>query len=217
MDNLDQMITSTMFRSFLAIEIPEDIRIKMYETFARLHRQAGSVKWLMPSHMHSTLCFLGEQEEQFLYQKICPVVYQIANEIPPFKLSLKGVGVFPSLNKPRIFWMGLEEEFLYLKLISGSLHRRLSLLDLPKDLKNKEFQLHVTLARIQGLAKLKVWQKALEEYEKIDLGSFVTSGIVLFKSEFKKEGMLYTPLYKFSFDHKVSENRTRTVRKSDTL
>ncbi len=186
-----------MVRSFLAIEIPEDIRKKMYESFARLHRQAGSVKWITPLHMHLTLCFLGEQEDYLLYEKIIPSVQEIACDMKQLTFSLKGVGLFPSLDKPRVFWVGIEGETLFLKTFLGSLYLRL--MDMPEPLERKEFQAHVSLARIQGLAKRKVWQKALEEYEKIDFGSFVASEVILFKSEFRREGMLYTPLKKFSF------------------
>ncbi len=188
-----------MIRSFLAIEIPEDIRKKMYESFARLHRQASSVKWVEAQNMHLTLHFLGLVSEELLENEIVPRLKKMAAESKALAYSLRGVGIFPSLQKPRIFWAGIEGDLSELKRLKLKIEKEFESFALPSD--KKEFHPHITLGRIKELGDRKIWQKALEEYEKIDFGSFKAKELSLFKSELTSKGPLYTRIRVFALQN----------------
>jgi len=189
-----------MIRSFLAIELPEELRKRIYESFARLHRQAPAVKWLEPSQMHVTLRFLGEVEEARLERELIPRLEKTLAEFKALKLSLKGVGIFPSAQRPRVFWLGLEGELTELKRMQLKIEKDLEGLEVhPKE---KDFHPHLTLGRIKEIGNREIWQKAMEEYEKIDLGDFQVFYLSLFKSELTPTGPLYTRLK--AFDLKAS-------------
>ncbi len=182
-------------RSFLAIEIPEDIRQKIYEAFARLHRQTLGVKWIEAAHMHLTLKFLGDVEADLLNQEVLPRLDQISLNFKALSFALRGVGVFPTLQKPRIFWLGIEGDLSELKRLQMNIEKQLK--DLPLHLEKNEFHPHITLGRIKEIGDRKIWQKALEEYEKIDFGNFQVSTLTLFKSELTKSGPVYSKLKEF--------------------
>lgn len=184
-------------RSFLAIEIPEEIRKMIYKTFARLHRQAAQVKWVEVSQMHLTLQFLGEADELMLQQQVVPRLSPVCEAFKTLHFELKGVGVFPSVQKPRIFWLGLQGEVQNLKRLQLKIENELKALSFYPD--KHDFHPHITLGRIKQWEDRNVWQAALEEYEKIDFGSFVATELILFRSELRKEGPVYTPFHKFPF------------------
>lgn len=185
-----------IIRSFLAIEIPEEIQKKIYESFARLHRQASFVKWVEPPHLHLTLRFLGEVEEDLLSQEISPRVSKVLAAFKPLEFSLGGVGVFPSMQKPRVFCLGMQGDLLELKRLRFKIENELQ--ELPIHVDGKEFQAHIILGRIKEMSDRKIWPKILEEYEKIDFGSLKVSEIILFKSELTRGGPTYTKIRKFN-------------------
>ncbi len=193
-----------MIRSFLAIEIPEELRKKIYESFARLHRQLPDVKWVDPSHMHLTLRFLGNVEEKMLDEDLSPRLSQLATKFSAMNFALKGIGLFPSIQKPKVFWLGLAGDLVPLKRLQHQLVNVLS--DLPFQAEQKEFQPHISLGRIKALSDRSKWQKALEEYEKVELGTFQVTHFALFKSQLTSLGPLYTKLKEFHFSNEFPKS-----------
>jgi 2'-5' RNA ligase len=184
-----------MPRSFIAIEVPETIRNKIYESFASVRRQTSGVKWVEPAGMHLTLRFLGEVGEAILEKEIIPRISQLTIQNPVLHLEIGGVGLFPSVYKPRVFWVGMGGDVVSLKRLQGSLEQALA--GLPIHEESKEFHAHLTLGRIKVLENKKVWQRVLEEYEKIDFGSFTADRVILFKSELTRKGAVYSKLREF--------------------
>ena len=184
-----------MVRSFIAIEIPEPIRIKIFESLDRVRRQTSGIKWIEPPQMHLTLQFLGEVEDSLIDQEIIPRLEKVLGAESSLHLQVSGVGLFPNVAKPRIFWVGLGGDSVRLKRFHLQIEK--SLEGLPLHQEKKEFHAHLTLGRIKSPNSAKLWHKILEEYEKIDFGSFTVGGITLFKSVLTREGPVYTKLKEF--------------------
>ncbi len=189
-------MSQTLIRAFLAIEIPEEIRQKIYQTFARLHRQISNVKWVEAPHMHLSLRFLGELELSLIENEISPALEKISLESKPLHLTLQGVGLFSSMDKPRVFWLGVGGELVDLKRLYLKIEKTLQAW--PIHVEEHDFHPHITLGRVKQIADRKIWQQALEEYEKIDFANFRASTISLFKSELTPTGPIYTRLQEFS-------------------
>lgn len=189
-----------MIRSFIAIEIPEEIRKNIHASLDKVRRQTSGVKWLEIPAMHLTLRFLGEVDEKLLESEITPRLKAWAAGGNALQLKLEGVGIFPSVTKPRIFWAGLNGQVMELKRMQAALEKALE--GLPIHQEQKEFHPHLTLGRIKVPGAAKVWQKILEEYEKIDFGDFLSKAAVLFKSELTRSGANYTKLKEFKLGEK---------------
>lgn len=186
-----------MTRSFIAIEVPEEIRKNIHASLDKVRRQTSGVKWLEISAMHLTLRFLGEVDEKLLEKEIAPRLKAWAAGGNALQLKVEGVGLFPSVAKPRIFWVGLNGQVVELKRMQAALEKILE--GLPIHQEEKEFHPHLTLGRIKVPGAIKVWQKILEEYEKIEFGNFSAQAVVLFKSELTRTGPVYTKLKEFKF------------------
>ena len=67
----------------------------------------AAVRWVAVKKIHLTLKFLGDVSESNL-----PVLYEIlrreAEKQAAFEIQVGGLGAFPSVNSPRVIWIGVE-------------------------------------------------------------------------------------------------------------
>jgi 2'-5' RNA ligase len=206
-----------MVRSFIAIEIPERIRNKIFESLDRVRRQTSGIKWVEPPQMHLTLQFLGEVEETLIEQEIVPRLSQTLSSEVSLHLQMAGVGLSPSITRPRVFWVGLGGDSIRLKRLQSNIEKCLE--GLPIHQEKREFHPHLTLGRIKSPNSAKLWHKILEEYEKIDFGSFVTEAVFLLKSVLTRQGANYTKLkeFKLNFECRVTSVEYFQIRNSSFL
>src|SRR3989338_7509650 len=95
-------------RAFIAIHLPDEVRASLAGLQRELAQSRADVTWVEPDHLHVTLKFLGEiTDEQ--RQAIEAMLHRIAAQEQPFSLSVEGVGAFPSIESPRVIWVGLAE------------------------------------------------------------------------------------------------------------
>src|SRR5579859_5960666 len=99
-----------MIRAFIAIDIPDDVRVAIEEAQTRLKRAHVGVKisWTKIDNLHLTLQFLGYIEEP-LVDKIKSVLESVAGEHQPFDVSVQGAGAFPNENRARVIWVGCDD------------------------------------------------------------------------------------------------------------
>src|SRR5215510_15157292 len=96
-------------RTFIAIEIPSEIKSALAALQTELRRAGADVSWTKPENMHLTLKFLGEVAEKRVVEveKVC---LTLGDESRPFTLMLNDTGVFPNTRQPRVLWAGLSGE-----------------------------------------------------------------------------------------------------------
>ena len=92
-------------RTFVAVEMPENIRRQFGEVESRLMKADAHVKWVEPHHIHITMKFLGEIDEDRLVD-VFRGVEEGVRGLGPFEASLAGLGAFPNLKRPRVVWVG---------------------------------------------------------------------------------------------------------------
>src|SRR5262245_66541684 len=78
-------------RTFIAIEIPSEIKSALAALQNELRRAGADVSWTKPENIHLTLNFLGEVDESRIgeVEKVC---VDSAREFQPFALGLGGAG-----------------------------------------------------------------------------------------------------------------------------
>ena len=91
--------------------------------------------------------FIGEVSE-FLVKDIITALESVKH-VKKFHIKVKGLGAFPSLNKPRVIWLGISEGASQLKLIRNIIEDHLRKLSIRAE--KEEFIPHITLARIKSL------------------------------------------------------------------
>ena len=101
-------------RAFIAIELPDTIRTAILDVQKQLKPGLKGIRWVPPKNIHLTLRFLGDIGSSGI-TAVKEAVLKAAGEASPFKLSAKGIGAFPGMNRPRVVWIGWEAKRLHYK------------------------------------------------------------------------------------------------------
>lgn len=184
-----------LLRAFIAIEIPSEIKKAIATQTASLQKSAGRmVRWVTSENTHLTLKFLGELSTTNV-SLLSQALQAECSQQPPFLITVKGIGCFPSLHRPRVIWVGLQAppDLMRLQHRVESAAARLGYE--PED---RPFSAHLTIGRVREQAsqsEMKQLEAGLAVMQIGELGSFTARSVILFKSELRPVGPLYTPLY----------------------
>jgi len=180
-----------LIRSFLAIELPKPILKKIEEVQGDLRSTHADVRWVNPEKIHLTLKFFGNIEES----RIDPIFKSIEEPIQNtllFSLKVRGVGAFPQLKNPRVIWMGLVDGREVLVSLQKQIEIQLGKIGFqPED---RPFHPHLTLGRMRSSRGKEELVGKMERHKEEEFGDLQVERVVLFKSDLKPSGPIYTPL-----------------------
>ncbi len=180
-----------MIRSFLAIALPENIHRRIEEVQRDLKSSHADVRWVSPGKIHLTLKFFGNIDEAAI-EPIVKAVEGAARAVSPFPLKVKGIGAFPNWKNPRVVWVGLIDGEDILILFQKQAETELQKVGFEPE--GRAFQPHLTLGRVNSGRGKEALIRAMEGHREEEFGEFEVSKIVLFKSDLKPTGPIYTPL-----------------------
>ncbi len=181
-------------RLFVAIDPAAEVREKLSAAIARLKTESRATRWMRPDGWHLTLKFIGDVEAPRL-DPICEAL-QTATHTGAIALRFRGLGFFPSRERPRVAWCGVEAgEDL------GALAQRLSAALEPVGLptETRTFAPHVTLARIPSGQQVENLVRAADGLKSYDFGAMDAEEFHLFESFLKPSGAEYKRLETFPF------------------
>jgi 2'-5' RNA ligase len=132
-------------RIFLAINPPNDVRHRVWEATAPLREAVPSVGWVAEPKIHLTLKFIGEMPEAGI-EPLASAMTSIARTHAAPVVHLETVGAFPNFRRPRVIWMGIEQE-PRLEL----LHHDVEVASdkLGHELDGRAYRPHLTLGRVR--------------------------------------------------------------------
>jgi 2'-5' RNA ligase len=180
-------------RTFIAIELPQEIKSALSNIQAELKQAHADVKWVKPENIHLTLKFLGEIDET-LVEKICAILEDIARQNTPFNLSLSDLGAFPKLNYPRVIWIGVTNDQPVVK-IAEEIEKEAVEIGLPSE--SRPFSSHITVGRVRsGLNRGALIEKLnfLKKNFPPSKLEFKVHSLTLFKSTLTPSGPIYEAL-----------------------
>jgi 2'-5' RNA ligase len=180
-----------LIRSFLAIELPEAIRKRIEEIQRDLRSSNSDVRWVIPEKIHLTLKFFGNIEESRV-DTITKSIEPLVGGTPHFSLEVRGMGAFPNIKNPRVIWMGLIDEKQVLIPLQGQLESTLETIGFQVE--DRPFRPHLTLGRMNsGRGKDELIGR-IQKYKEEKFGDIEVKRLVLFKSDLRPAGPIYTPL-----------------------
>ena len=138
-------MTPIAVRLFIAINLPESERQAIHHATAPLREAARSVTWVAPECIHITMKFLGAQSPDAV-GSVRDALAPVARRFHPLRLHVSGIGAFPHLRAPRIFWMGIGND-PKLELLHHDLE--VACQTLGHDVEGRAFRPHVTLGRVK--------------------------------------------------------------------
>ena len=130
-------------RLFIAINLPESERQAIHRATAPLRDAARAVTWVAPECLHVTMKFLGEHGPEMV-ASVRDALAGVARRFQPIRLEIGGVGAFPHLRDPRIFWVGIATD-PKLELLHHDLE--VACERLGHEVDARAFRPHITLGR----------------------------------------------------------------------
>jgi 2'-5' RNA ligase len=182
---------SDSIRAFIAFELPDAILAALDSVQRGLRPYGFRVKWVRPEGIHLTLKFLGDIKAADI-EPIAGIMFDAAKDFAPFSLTARAIGVFPGIKRPRVIWSGLAGDVNRLGDLQQKMDESLTRIGFAKE--NRTFRGHLTLGRFQAGADPKALAQALQEFADFKTESFAADRIILFKSELKPTGAVYSKL-----------------------
>ena len=182
-----------MIRSFIAIDFPEETRKALEDIQKELKQCGAGVRWVKPGSIHLTLKFLGNIQAAQV-EDIALAVAQEVRDQPPITLGAAGLGAFPSRRKPRVIWIGMDGEVQRLTRIQAWVENALEPLGFVRE--KRPFQPHLTIGRVKDRRKLQALIDAMAELKIPEFDSFDVTEIILYKSDLRPTGAIYTKLHR---------------------
>ncbi len=185
-----------MIRSFVAIDLPGSSKTKLKAVAQQLRDQVprDSVRWTRVTGVHLTLKFLGDVKQSDLPQ-IKSVLAQVGQRHAPFEFTIGGVGCFPNTRRPRVLWVGLQEESGALAALQRDVDQ--SLVPLGFEPEKRRFHPHLTLGRVKrGVSSgdLRRLGQIIVTAGVGELDRVQTASLRLMRSELRSSGALYSSL-----------------------
>ncbi len=176
-------------RIFTAIDIPGEARQKISNYSKSLRREFPDlcVGWEKPEKIHLTLKFFGDVDE-FELENIEIAAENTARQVSDFNLKIISNGVFPDLQKPKILWLGLEDENSSLKRMNEILESECEKFGFTKE--KRDFKPHLTIARLREPEKSKKLAETHLENEFPPI-EFKVQSIVIYESKLLPTGSIY--------------------------
>jgi 2'-5' RNA ligase len=177
-------------RTFVAIFPPQEVREALFRAAQNLgvskdFRLVGQEK------IHLTLKFLGDVAEQDL-GTIEKALQPLGESRDPFEVSTSGFGAFPSEQKARILWAGIEQGSNHLRTIAEAVENLLSPAGFERE--SRPYVPHLTLGRARARrAKLDAPQTSAPTLR------FTVRGVDLVESAPGDGGVTYAKLASFHF------------------
>ena len=182
-------------RTFIAIEIPAELKKAIIQQSADLRRAANrSVRWVTPENIHLTLKFLGEISPANV-ELLTRALQTEAAQYTPFDISIGTLGAFPNARRPRVIWVGLDAPATLSRFQHG-IEACTARLGYPPE--DKPFSPHLTIGRVRDQVpadEMLALRAALENTPISTLGTFTVGSVQLFKSDLQPGGSIYTRLF----------------------
>ena len=140
-------------RAFVAVFPPPEVQkaavARALETVRNLagDRSDDKVRWTRPENVHLTLKFLGDVREEALGD-LYAILEEVCAKHAPFDAGLAGLGAFPSAQRARILWAGVDAGSDLLRSLAADLDAALASLSFERE--ERAYTPHLTLGRIRG-------------------------------------------------------------------
>jgi 2'-5' RNA ligase len=170
-------------RVFLAVDIPENIKKKLFNLAQKIDKEG--VVPVSDQNLHVTLKFFGDLS----FDKIVSLEAKLRDiSSQPLKVTIKGVGVFPSEDYIRVIWAGCTGLEPLVNQIEETLGSQFG------GKEDERFVGHITLARVKRKTNLRDF---LQLHKNDSFGEFTTDTFELKSSQLTKSGPIYSTVSEF--------------------
>ncbi len=173
-------------RAFIALELHADVRAALGRLTADVRHRFAGLRWVRPDGVHLTLRFLGDTAPSQV-ERLRESLGAAAARCPRAEVPVGGLGLFPERGSPRVLWLGLELPVPMMEL-QAACEASAVAAGFPRE--TRTFSPHLTLGRWRDRA-------GRPELPAVELGPVALDTLVLFRSELRPDGAVYTELARF--------------------
>jgi 2'-5' RNA ligase len=186
---------SETVRSFLAIELAEDLVPNILDVQKEFKKTNANVKYVPSENMHFTLKFFGNVDLDMI-EDIINAIRKVIVNYTSFELNIKDCGCFPNKKVIKVLWLGLEEGSP-IKELQKDLDKEFKKLGFKKE---RNFISHLTIGRVKSPKNKQEIRKTIEKLENIEIGQMTVSKICLKKSTLTPQGPIYEDIKVFELN-----------------
>jgi RNA 2',3'-cyclic 3'-phosphodiesterase len=181
-------------RLFVAVDLPDRARDAATAQVEPWRDRFPQGRWVPPENWHVTVKFLGRTWPR-LVDWVHEMCREAAGEIRPFRLGLRGLGVFPRPTRARVLWVGLHDQEGGLAALAGAVEERLAR-EFPPE--KRPFSAHLTVARFNP--PIPLGDHAVElGAAGVEGPPFRVGHSTLYRSHLSPRGARYEALERFAF------------------
>ena len=174
----------------IPIESPKSVRhVEVWKRNSNLNRNV--LNWTPPGNWHITLFFLGNTEESAV-AVLQQLIEESFSKIQAYQTELRGVGVFPNTNNPKVLWLGLDD---LQPLMPAYSQLGESLQQNGFSFDQKPLKPHLTIARVKRADNPLAFQSLLSEFQETVFDRIEVNKAALFESISTSAGPIYKPLF----------------------
>lgn len=145
-------------RMFVAVLPPADVRAEL----ERFLEPRPEMAWTDPSQWHLTLTFCPDVDDWRL-DEFTERLESMARRHDPFRIRLAGAGAFPSVDRAKVLWAGVDQpEHRPLHALAAGARSAANAAGCVPD--GARFRPHLTLARLNGRENATDWLRVLDTF-----------------------------------------------------
>lgn len=181
-------------RTFLALELPEDIRRSISGLIENLQNtNVSGINWVTPENLHITFQFIGETQRHDI-PEIGDFLEKEFLAFDKIGFSNPKLEIIPPRD-PRIIWISLQTE--HTDIFKAARQFKNKLLEMNYEPDKKPLRFHITLGRIKKRLPDFFIQEILTTELKIK--DFKVSEATLYESFLRPQGPVYEKVLKYHF------------------
>ena len=184
---------SEQIRSFIAFDMQNEQVLNRLAAAQKLLVETGSdLRPVAPQNIHITTRFLGD-----ISLGMVDKVYEAMKKVKftPFNIKLCGLGVFPSLNYPRVVWAGMTDGVEQLESIFTQLEPQIRALGFAANAYG--FSPHLTIARIRSGRNKQNLAELITKKVDFEFGIIRADCLRLKRSQLSPKGPTYSMLREY--------------------
>jgi 2'-5' RNA ligase len=183
-------------RTFLAIDIGDEVRKKVSFLIDRFKGLDSGIKWVNPDNIHLTIYFFGEIDEN-TKTMLEEIIETSLKEVDGFSLTVEGISAFPTMNYPRVLWVGITDDSGVLDTLFSAVRGGIEERNLHVNKEKRDYKPHLTLGRVKRRPGNRL-MRAIEKHSTELIGSFNVDSVILYRSTLTRNGPVYESLRKFT-------------------